>query len=91
MGSQFDGVWYIFRAMTKLLEKAFKAAAKLPAKAQDALGTCILEELEALEDEARWDELFAKTQDQLSRWADEVLAEIESGKTVPLDFDRRSK
>jgi hypothetical protein len=77
--------------MTKLLDKAFKAAAKLPAEAQDALGSCILEEVEVLKDEAGWEERFAKTQRQLSRWADEVLAEIRSGKTVPFAFDRRRK
>jgi hypothetical protein len=77
--------------MTKLLDKAFKKAAKLPAKAQDALGARILEELEIIEDEARWDEAFARTQDQLGRWADEVLKEFEAGKTTPLDFDRRGK
>jgi hypothetical protein len=75
--------------MTKLLEKAFKVAAKLPTKAQDALGARILEELEIVEDEARWDTAFAGTQEQLGRWADEVLAEIRAGKTTPLEFPRR--
>ena len=77
--------------MTKLLEKAFKAAAKLPPKAQDALGKRLLEEFEILEDEAKWDEAFARTQDQLERWADEAIAEFKAGKTTPLDFTRRGK
>ncbi len=77
--------------MTKLLEKAFKKASKLPPKAQDALGARLLEELEIAADEARWDAAFARSQDQLGRWADEVLAEIKAGKTTPLDFSRRGK
>ncbi len=72
--------------MTKLLEKAIEQARKLPPEDQDALGVIILDEIA---DEARWAKRFAGTQDQLARWADEALAEIESGKTVPLDFDRR--
>ena len=74
--------------MTKLLEKAFEEARKLPPEDQDALGAIILEEIA---DEAGWTKRFAETQDQLSRWADDVRAEIEAGKTVPLDFDRRNK
>ena len=61
--------------MTKLLEKAFKAAARLPPKVQDILGTRILKEIEIFEDEARW--------------ADEMRAEIKAGKTTPLDFSER--
>jgi hypothetical protein len=77
--------------MTKLLDKAFKKASKLPRKAQDALGARLLHELEIVEDEARWDAAFARTQDQLGRWADEALAEIKAGKTTLLDFSRRGK
>jgi hypothetical protein len=77
--------------MTKLLEQAFEKASKLPAKAQDSLGAKLLEELAILDDEAKWDEAFARTQEQLDRWADEVLKDIESGNVTPLDFDRRGK
>lgn len=77
--------------MTKLLQKAFKAASKLPAKAQDALGARLLEQLEIIEDEKKWDAAFARSQDQLERWADEALADLKAGNTTPLDFDRRGK
>jgi len=73
--------------MTKLLDKAIEEARKLPPEEQDAVGAIILEEIA---DERRWAEKFAATKDQLSRWADEVLAEIEAGRTLPLDFDRRA-
>jgi|TARA_Y100000031_G_C7968060_1_gene269068 hypothetical protein len=74
--------------MTKLLDKAIEQARKLPPEDQDALGAIILDEIA---DEARWTKRFAETQDQLARWSDEVREEIESGKTFPLDFDRRGK
>ncbi len=78
----------MFRPMTKLLDKAIEQARKLPPEDQDALGAIILDEIA---DEARWARRFAETQDQLARWADVVREEIESGKTFPLDFDRRGK
>jgi hypothetical protein len=77
--------------MTKLLEQAFQKASKLPEKAQDALGTKLLDELAILEDEAKWDEAFAHTQEELAQWAEEVRADIKAGNVTPLDFDRRGK
>ena len=74
--------------MTKLLDKAIAEARKLPPEEQDTVGAIILEEIA---DEQRWAQKFAATKGQLSRWADEVLAEIEAGKTMPLDFDRRPR
>ena len=42
--------------MTKLLQKAFDEASKLPEGEQDPLGRILLDELAS---ERRWDELFA--------------------------------
>ena len=72
--------------MTKHLEKAFEEARKLPAEQQDTLAAIILEEIA---DEARWAKRFAETQDVLERLADEALAELEAGRTTPLEFPRR--
>jgi len=74
--------------MSKLLDKAIAKARKLPPGDQDAIGAIILDEIA---DEARWAKKFAETKDQLSRWADEASAEIEAGRTMPLDFDRRGR
>ncbi|MGH7766686.1 MAG: hypothetical protein ACREQP_04470 [Candidatus Binatia bacterium] len=63
--------------MTKLLEKAFKVAAKLSKKEQDALARVLLDELTS---ERRWDELFAGSQDLLGQLADEALAEHKAGR-----------
>jgi hypothetical protein len=68
--------------MTKLLEKAFLEASRLPVEEQDLLARTLLEDIEA---EGKWDEAFANSQDELSMLADEALADFESGKTKPLE------
>ena len=68
--------------MTELLKKAFEAVSKLPPETQDAIAARMLMELE---DESRWDEAFAGSQDKLAEMADEAIEEFISGKTVPLE------
>jgi len=68
--------------MTELLKKAFEAVSLLPPETQDAIAARMLMELE---DENRWDEAFAGSQDKLARMADEAMEEFETGKTVPLE------
>ena len=68
--------------MTELLKKAFEAVSKLPPETQDAIAARLLVELE---EEDRWDEAFAKSQDQLARMADQAISEYKAGKTVPLE------
>jgi hypothetical protein len=58
--------------MTKLLEKAFEEAAKLPEGEQDAVASWLLSEIES---ERRWQEAFAGSADRLKDLADEALAE----------------
>ena len=57
----------------------------LPPEEQDAVASLILEEIES---EKRWDELFAGSQGQLVRLAEEAITEYKAGKTKPLDPDR---
>lgn len=71
--------------MTKLLEKAFKAASKLPVVDQNALAKWVIEELEA---EKKWEQIFAESEDVLDRLADEALAAHKKGKTRALAIDR---
>jgi hypothetical protein len=68
--------------MTELLEKAISRLKTLSASEQDAIAAMILEELE---DEARWDITFAKTQDALAKLASEAMVEYRAGKTQELD------
>ena len=71
--------------MTARLEQAVAEASKLPPTEQDALADWLLAELES---ERLWDELFADSQDVLSKLAAEALAEHRSGLTQELDPDQ---
>jgi hypothetical protein len=71
--------------MTKLLQRAFEEAAKLPEDEQDALGRILLEELAS---ERRWEDLFAGSHDLLAELADQALAEHRAGRTQKLDPEK---
>lgn len=71
--------------MTKLLEKAFEEASRLPEVAQNALAKWVLDELQS---ERGWEKAFAESEDVLDKLADEAIAEKRKGKTIPLDLDR---
>jgi hypothetical protein len=71
--------------MTKLLDRAFEEASKLPEIAQNALAKWLMEEME---DEKNWEMTFAETEDILERLADEALLADKQGKTNPLDMDK---
>jgi hypothetical protein len=68
--------------MTELLKKAFDAVSALPPGRRNALARMILAEIE---DEKRWDEAFAGSQDMLAAMAEEAIAEHRAGKTRPMD------
>jgi uncharacterized protein with von Willebrand factor type A (vWA) domain len=72
-------------AVTKLLEKAFEEASRLPEMEQNALAKWLLDELHS---EAEWDRAFAESEDILEKLADEALEEKRKGKTTPLDPDQ---
>ncbi len=67
--------------MTSLLKKAFDAASSLPIDRQDAIAKLILAEIE---DEKRWEEAFAGSQDKLADMAAEAIAEHKARKTRPM-------
>lgn len=71
--------------MTKLLEKAFEEASKLPDIEQNILARRVLEELES---EKRWESAFAASEDVLEAMADEALAKHARGKTKPMDVNK---
>ncbi len=68
--------------MTQALETAFAVASKLPQAEQDKIAAWLLEELR---DERTWDDKFAKSQDRLSKLADEALAEVAAGRAGEFD------
>ena len=63
--------------MTPNLEQAIQKVQELPAAEQDAIASIILDELA---DEKRWEESFARSQDQLSRLAAKVREDIRAGR-----------
>ncbi len=71
--------------MTKLLEKAFKEASKLPEIEQNVLAKNLLAELKS---EKKWEQLFAESENFLDQLADEALEEDSKGKTKSLDVDK---
>jgi len=70
--------------MTKLLEKAFEDASRLPEEDQDALAEMLLSDLAS---EERWTAAFATSQDKLAFLAKEALAEYKQGKTKLIEED----
>jgi hypothetical protein len=70
--------------MTRLLEKAFEEASKLPDEDQDALAQELLDDLAS---EMRWAEAFSKSQDKLALLAKEALNEFSQGKTRLIEED----
>lgn len=63
--------------MTQSLERALAEIQKLPDAEQDAIAAIILDELA---DEQRWNEAFARSQDQLARLAAQTRANIRAGR-----------
>ena len=71
--------------MTQLLEQAFTEVKRLPEPEQDAIASLILDELA---DERRWQESFARSQDQLARLAAKVREDIQAGRGKSGGFDQ---
>lgn len=71
--------------MTKLLEQALTAVSKLPEPEQDAIASLILDELS---DERRWQESFARSQDQLARLAAKAREDVRAGRVKQAGFDQ---
>lgn len=67
--------------MTKLLEKAFEEAARLPEVEQNALAKWLLEELHS---ERQWARAFSESEDVLDILADEALTEKRKGNTITI-------
>jgi len=71
--------------MTKLLEKAFEEASKLPEVEQNILARRVLQELES---EKQWENAFAASEDVLETMADDALMQHTQGKTSRLDVNK---
>lgn len=70
--------------MTKLLEKAFKTASKLPEIEQNTIAKWMLSELESGK---KWEKIFAESEDILDKLAGEALEADSKEKTKRLNID----
>ena len=70
--------------MTQLLERAIGEARKLSPPEQDAIAALILEELD---DERRWDEAFAASQDRVAELAAKVRLDLAAGRVLDIGID----
>ena len=68
--------------MTRLLEKAFTEASRLPLATQNLIAERLLEDIQA---EGKWDDIYAETQNELSWLADEAVADFQNGRTKPFE------
>ena len=71
--------------MTQLLERALTEVKLLPKPEQDVIASLILDELS---DEKRWQESFARSQEQLARLAAKVRQDIHAGQIKTGGFDQ---
>ena len=71
--------------MTQILEQAFEQATLLPPELQDEFGALFIAEME---DELRWQELFAQSQDMLARMGQEAIEDFHAGRTTEIGWDK---
>jgi len=70
--------------MTQLLKNAIEQVQNLSSDEQDAIAAIILEEIA---DDRKWDETFARSQEQLSKLAEKVRQDIRAGKARDMGID----
>jgi hypothetical protein len=74
--------------VTPAVNTIIKMIEQLPESDQERVAEHLREYLADLEDEQKWDETFAKSQEKLIYAAREVRKEITEGKSEPMDFDK---
>ena len=70
--------------MTKLMERAFKKASKLPDDIQNLIAKDLINEIEW---ETQWNETFNNTQKILDKLSFEALDDYKKGNTEEIEFD----
>ncbi len=74
--------------VTPAVNTIIKMIEQLPESEQDRVAEHLREYLAELEDEEKWDEAFAKSQDKLIQAAHEARKQIAEGKSEPMDFEK---
>ena len=73
---------------TPTLTTILKMIESLPEPRQNQVVDHLREYIADLEDEDKWDEAFAKTQDNLAYQTRQAEKQIAEDKSKPMDFDR---
>ncbi|HEX9840883.1 MAG TPA: hypothetical protein VGA72_16150 [Anaerolineales bacterium] len=74
--------------VTPAVNTIIKMIEQLPEADQEKVAEHLREYLADLEDEEKWDQAFAKSQDKLAQAAREARKQIAEGKSEPMDFDK---
>ena len=74
--------------VTPAVNTIIKMIEQLPESDQERVAEHLREYLAELEDEQKWDEAFAKSQDKLIYAAREARKQITEGKSEPMDLDK---
>ena len=74
--------------VTPAVNTIIKMIEQLPESDQERVAEHLREYLATLEDEEKWDEAFAKSQDKLMDAARDARQQIAEGKSEPMDFDK---
>lgn len=74
--------------VTPAVNTIIKMIEQLPEADQEKVAEHLREYLAELEDEQKWDEAFAKSQDKLIYAAREARKQIGEGKSEPMDLDK---
>lgn len=70
--------------MNPSLERAVSEVSKLPEEEQEVIARWLLA---LLEEDARWDFSFSRSQKALGTLAEQALTDFRAGRTTPLDLD----
>jgi len=74
--------------VTPAVNTIIKMIEQLPESDQERVAEHLREYLAELEDEQKWEDAFAKSQDKLILTAREARKQIAEGKSEPMDFDK---
>lgn len=74
--------------VTPAVNTIIKMIEQLPESDQEKVAEHLREYLAELEDDEKWDDAFAKSQDKLVYAARGARKQIAEGKSEPMDFDK---
>ena len=70
------------------IDTIVKMLETLPEPAQEQVAAHLREYLQEVRADLRWDDLFARSQDQLAQMAEQARRDIADGKAMPFDLNQ---